>query len=272
MVRSVLWITLRCVICLLRPRASIAPVQARVALVRRSNGLLYRVPVMYPAPMRAPDSDARGRRRLQPVGCAMPGAREVGPVDADLPRATLEFLEDVRPGAGGKCERPAGFIGREGQRLLDEERAPGSWGRGLADHHSELTPDTAAAKDRDPPGGEGDPQPPGRGGLPRPVRRDPAAMPVGAPRQADAQPEPTLGYSRVRGREGRCASGSAGGGRQPFRRDPRGRWAPIGDVIVQDHHQRLARGDREPATALGTTRTLPAPIAISASAGANPSG
>ncbi len=106
------------------------------------------------------------------MGCSAAGsaAEVVGPMDADLPRATLEFLEDVRPGAGGKCERPAGFIGGEGQRLLDEERPPGGWGRGLANHDSELAPDMATAVGRDPPGGEGDPQPPRRGGLPRPVR------------------------------------------------------------------------------------------------------
>ena len=69
------------------------------------------------------------------VGCGAAGstAEVVGPVDADLSRATLEFLEDVRPGAGGKRERPAGFIGGERQGLLDEEGPTGRRGRGLAD-------------------------------------------------------------------------------------------------------------------------------------------
>lgn len=32
-------------------------------------------------------------------------------MDADLPRSSLEFLEDVRPGAGGQREGSAAFVG-----------------------------------------------------------------------------------------------------------------------------------------------------------------
>ena len=193
----------------------------------------YRVTVNgTPAPMRrASQVIARGAEADAAVGCGAAGsaAEVVGPVDADLPRSTLEFLEDVRPGAGGQRERAAGFVGGEGQRLLDEVRPPGSRGRGLADHRSELASDVAAAVDGDPAGGELDPQVPGRGGLPRPVRRDPACVPVGAAGKANAQPGAGPGAARrLRGREGRCERGSAAGGRQPLRSDPRGRWAPIG--------------------------------------------
>src|SRR6188472_258511 len=106
-------------------------------------------------------------------GCRPERSREVVPaVDADLSRASLEFLKDIRPGAGGQRERSAGFIGGEREGLFDEKRSPRGGRRGLTDHCAEVAPCATAVVDGDAPGRERDQNAPGGGGESRPVRGD----------------------------------------------------------------------------------------------------
>src|SRR6202022_577730 len=89
-------------------------------------------------------------------GCSPEVPREVvGPVDADLAWAAVEFLQHVRSGARGKRERAAGGLGGQGEGLLDEELTLWSRRRWLAHDGQEPLFGTAVGVHGDQAGGEG---------------------------------------------------------------------------------------------------------------------
>lgn len=173
------------------------------------------------------------------------GTREaIRSVDADLTGAALEFLKDVRSGAGSQRERCAGFIRGEREGLFDEKGSPRSRRRGLADHGAEVAPGTTPVVDGDAPGRERDQDAPGGGGESRPVRGDPALVTVGPPRKSDMQPRTPLSTARAAkdwkdgARSGQRPASS--NGFDPTCMHP---WPSPSDAIVQEHDKRLACGD-----------------------------
>jgi hypothetical protein len=176
--------------------------------------------------------------------CRPERAREVVPaVDADLSRPSLEFLKDIRPGAGGQRERSACFIGGEREGLFNEKRPPRSRRRRLADHRAKVAPGTTAVVDGDVPGRERDQNAPGGRGKSRPVRGDPALVTVGPPGKSDMQPQTPLSAARAAedwkdgARSGQRPASSNGFDPTCVRA-----WPSPGDVIVQEHDKRLACG------------------------------
>src|SRR6188472_1325490 len=156
-----------------------------------------------PAPIRlASQVIARVPSRMQPCEAAVPSApvRLFVP-DADLSWASLEFLKDIRPGAGGQRKRSPGFIGGESEGLFDEKRSPRGRRRGLADHRTEVAAGTTAVVDGDASARKLDHDAPTGGGESRPVCGDPALVTVGPPWKSDLQPRNLL--SAVRAAEDR---------------------------------------------------------------------
>jgi hypothetical protein len=176
--------------------------------------------------------------------CRPERAREVVcPVDADLPRPSLEFLKDIRPSAGGQRERPTGFVGRKSEGLFDEKRSPRGRRRGLADHRTEAAPSMTVVVDGDAPARELDQDAPGGGGEPGPVGGDPALVTVGPPGKSDMQPRTPLPAARAaKDRKDGSGSGQRPAGSDGFDPTCMRVGSGPGDVIVQEYDKRLACG------------------------------
>ena len=109
-------------------------------------------------------------------------------MDGDLTRPTIEFMQDVRSGAGCKGEWSARFPKRERQGLFDKKLPPWGRGGGFANNRSKLPSDPAILINRDPTSRKCYPDVPFGGCVSGVEARDPTGVAVWPTGKPDVQP------------------------------------------------------------------------------------